>query len=169
MHQEADIADSQQQQENSSEKAPPSTPNKAEDIDVFDQDDTCQLPEALYIPKSEDGTYTPPGPDPTLLKALRGASADDLDYYCRNVYDPVHGFTDVFPYNVNGECGTWQQEFTASQNEKLKQLERMKAGEVLAPEEVPRFASYLCKEVPENGNRGCGGLADRMSGKLGIN
>lgn len=135
--------------------------------DQFDNSgESCELPDELVIPESEDGSYTPPGPDPTLLKALQLVAPADKDRYCRDVWDAQRGFTDVMPYNVNGECGNWQQKYTALHQRRLQQLELIRANKLADLEEEPRFISYYCKEVAVNGNRGCGGLADRMSGNV---
>ena len=119
----------------------------------------------MYINPTEDGTYTPPSPDMSLLNAIHQASPEDIDSYCRNVYDREHGFNAATPYNENGKCGKWQDEYTALHQRRLEQLELIRNGKADELEETPLFISYLCKEVPVNGNRGCGGTADRMSGK----
>ncbi|KAI9490185.1 hypothetical protein BDB00DRAFT_961212 [Zychaea mexicana] len=128
--------------------------------------DVCILPDELYINPSEDGTYTPPGPDTSLLNAIQQASAEDIDSYCRNVFEPEYGFNPATPYNEKGECGTWQEEYTALHQRRLQQMELIRNGQGGDLEEEPLFVSYLCKEVPVNGNRGCGGTADRMSGMI---
>ena len=114
---------------------------------------------------SEDGSYTPPNPDPTLLEAVRHATYNDIDNYCRNVYDPKKGFNSETLYNTNGECGNWQQQYQQLHQQRLEQVELIKQGNIDAVKERPEFVSYLCREVPVKGNRGCGGLADRMNGE----
>lgn len=140
--------------------APPST--AADDASTADAE--CQLPTELFIAKSEDGSYTPPHPDPTLLQAIRLAAPSDVENYCRNTYDRTTGFVDTAPYNTNGECGIWQQQYRELHQRRLKELEMMQQGQLDELAEPPRFISYLCREVATVGNRGCGGLADRMSG-----
>ncbi|KAI8391809.1 uncharacterized protein BYT42DRAFT_558149 [Radiomyces spectabilis] len=129
--------------------------------------DKCQLPSKIMLPMSPDGTYSPPSPDDSLLKVLEYVAPDDYDKYCQS-WDPVSGFTDEIPYNKNGECGTWQAKYRALHERRLEQLERLKAGDLesFQHEDKPMFISYYCKEVPKNSNRGCGGLADRMSGMI---
>ncbi|KAI9319967.1 hypothetical protein BX666DRAFT_2018108 [Dichotomocladium elegans] len=128
---------------------------------------TCELPNELFIAKSEDGSYTPPAPDPSLLNAVRLIAPEDVEKYCKNAYDPQHGFQDAMTYNVHGECGNWQESYRAQQKQRLEQLEKLKTGDLVNPaKEAPRFISYLCMKVPVNSNRGCGGLADRMSGMI---
>lgn len=126
----------------------------------------CQLPAELFIAKSQDGSYTPPHPDPTLLQAIKLAAPSDVDNYCRNTYDSTNGFVDTVPYNTNGECGNWQQQYRELHQQRLKELEMMQNGLLDQLQEPPRFISYLCREVATVGNRGCGGLADRMSGTI---
>ncbi|KAI9277256.1 hypothetical protein BDA99DRAFT_545222 [Phascolomyces articulosus] len=130
------------------------------------EEGTCVLPDELYISPTEDGTYTPPHPDTSLLNAIQQASPEDIDYYCKNVYDREYGFDATTPYNEHGECGKWQEEYTALHQRRREQLELIQQGRANEVEEQPLFISYLCKEVPVNGNRGCGGTADRMSGMI---
>lgn len=131
-------------------------------------DGRCELPSELFIVSSEDGSYTPPSPDPTLLEAIRHASFNDIDSYCRNVYNPTKGFSDATPYNTRGECGNWQQRYQQLHRQRVEQLELIRQGKVDDVKTPPEFVSYLCREVPVKGNRGCGGLADRMNGKFRI-
>ncbi|KAI8139663.1 hypothetical protein BJV82DRAFT_543928 [Fennellomyces sp. T-0311] len=130
------------------------------------ESDICTLPDELYINPSEDGTYTPPHPDTSLLNAVLKASDEDIESYCRTAYEPEHGFVEAMPYNEKGECGNWQAEYTALHQRRLEELALLKDGKGDELTEPPRFVSYLCKEVPVNGNRGCGGTADRMSGMI---
>ncbi|KAI7882490.1 hypothetical protein K492DRAFT_229934 [Lichtheimia hyalospora FSU 10163] len=142
------------------------SPSTVDDPSTVVADPECQLPPELFIAKSQDGSYTPPHPDPTLLQAIKLAAPGDVDNYCRNTYDRTNGFVDTVPYNVNGECGNWQQQYHTLHQQRLKQLEMMQNGQLDALTEPPRFISYLCREVATVGNRGCGGLADRMSGMI---
>ncbi|KAI7861871.1 hypothetical protein BDF14DRAFT_1886706 [Spinellus fusiger] len=130
-------------------------------------EDICRLPTKIVIPESPDGSYTPPSPHDSLLKAVQYASTADYDNYCQQ-WDPVHGFTDAEPYNTRGECGNWQEKYTALHERRLEQLQRLRANDYhsFVHEDKPTYISYLCKEVPANSNRGCGGLADRMSGMI---
>ncbi|KAI7853717.1 hypothetical protein BDC45DRAFT_441728 [Circinella umbellata] len=145
---------------------PPEEATIATEESTANQDDTCILPDELYISPTEDGTYTPPSPDVSLLNSIRQASPEDIDSYCRNVFDREHGFNAATPYNEDGKCGKWQDEYTALHQRRLEQLELIRDGKADEVEEAPLFISYLCKEVPVNGNRGCGGTADRMSGMI---
>lgn len=133
--------------------------------DNYLHDGRCELPSELSLVSSEDGTYTPPNPDATLLEAIHHATYNDIDSYCRNVYSPTKGFNDATLYNTHGECGNWQQRYRQLHQERLEQFELIKQGNFDAVKEPPQFVSYLCREVPVKGNRGCGGLADRMNGK----
>lgn len=125
----------------------------------------CRLPSALHMPQSPNGQYTPPAPHESVLRAVKLAHPDDVDAYCQH-WDPVQGFDDVIPYNTHGECGNWQDKYTGLHQQRLEQLERLKSGDIesFSHDDTPLYVSYLCKEVPANSNRGCGGLADRMSG-----
>ncbi|ORX51186.1 hypothetical protein DM01DRAFT_1384444 [Hesseltinella vesiculosa] len=127
----------------------------------------CKLPTRLDIPGTQDARYTPPSPDVSLLKILQQVPTDEYQQYCQH-WDPVYGFDDDIPYNVNGECGNWQKRYEDLHSQRMEQLERLKAGdfESFAHDDKPRYISYFCKKVPENSNRGCGGLADRMSGMI---
>ncbi|KAI8327991.1 hypothetical protein BC941DRAFT_445874 [Chlamydoabsidia padenii] len=130
-------------------------------------DGECRLPSAIVIPKSDHNQYTPPGPHSSVLKALEHVAKDDYDSYCKH-WDPVKGFDDVIPYNTRGECGVWQKKYQELHERRLEQMERLKAGDIesFSHDDTPKYVSYLCKEVPANSNRGCGGLADRMSGMI---
>ncbi|KAI8060067.1 hypothetical protein BC940DRAFT_281353 [Gongronella butleri] len=127
----------------------------------------CRLPSKLVIPKSEGILYTPPSPDNSLFKVLEMVHDDEYNQYCQH-WDPVNGFDDEIPYNVDGECGNWQERYQQLHAQRLEQLERLKSGdfESFAHDDKPKYISYFCKKVPENSNRGCGGLADRMSGMI---
>ncbi|KAF7731593.1 hypothetical protein EC973_009357 [Apophysomyces ossiformis] len=130
--------------------------------------DDCRLPHKIVITQSEDGSYTPPAPHQSLLEAVNYVEKTDYAAYCAS-WDPSHGFSDEFPYNVDGECGNWQKKYTELHQRRMEQLERIKSGDLedfKNEKDKPRYISYLCKEVPTNGNRGCGGLADRMSGMI---
>ncbi|CAO3619989.1 unnamed protein product [Cunninghamella blakesleeana] len=126
---------------------------------------TCQLPKKLWIPKSEDNTYTPPFPHESVLKALELVPQQDYNEYCQH-WDPEKGFDDEIPYDSLGKCGNWQKKYKELHEKRLEQLERIKAGDYdsLVHEDRPLYVSYLCKQVVTN--RGCGGLADRMSGMI---
>jgi hypothetical protein len=147
------------------EDGPPIEKDSGNKNDGIKTDKQCRLPTSLFIPKSNDGQYTPPGPHASVLKALAFVTKDDYDSYCQH-WDPVKGFDDVIPYNVHGECGNWQKKYQELHERRLEQLERLKADDIesFSHDDIPVYVSYLCKEVPANSNRGCGGLADRMSG-----
>ncbi|KAI8096348.1 uncharacterized protein BX664DRAFT_355719 [Halteromyces radiatus] len=138
----------------------------AVETDGVKTDTECRLPSKLFI-KSEKGLYSPPDPHPSVLKALQFVTEEDYNAYCQN-WDPLKGFTDVIPYNTREECGNWQKKYQELHEQRLEQLERLKAGdfESFSHDDKPLYVSYLCKEVPTNSNRGCGGLADRMSGMI---
>lgn len=120
------------------------------------------------MPTSPDGTYTPPTPHNSLVRAVGFASNQEYQEYCQLYDTEVGGFSDEWPYNKEGECGNWQERYTNLHKTDLAYLEQYKEG--IFPKDIdvenrPKFVSYLCKEVPKNSNRGCGGLADRMGGK----
>ncbi|KAG0174484.1 hypothetical protein DFQ28_008785 [Apophysomyces sp. BC1034] len=126
----------------------------------YEASDEGANPSCTEIPPSEDGSYTPPSPDPTLQLALQRISPADYDTYCARSFDAKP---------EEQECGTWQNRYTALHERRLEQLERLKAGDFLSfqHEDSPRYVSYLCKEDPyHRGSRSCGGLADRMSGMI---
>ncbi|KAI8385809.1 hypothetical protein BD560DRAFT_384425 [Blakeslea trispora] len=129
----------------------------------------CHLPNAMGMPDSPDGTYTPPAPHASLLKAVSFASNQEYQDYCQQ-YDPVlDAFSDEWTYNQHGECGNWQEKYMALHKKDMEMVEKYKDGifpQDISVEDRPRFISYICKEVPANSNRGCGGLADRMGGMI---
>ncbi|KAI8976812.1 hypothetical protein BDB01DRAFT_764543 [Pilobolus umbonatus] len=125
----------------------------------------CYLPNRLLIPESEDGTYTPPSPHQSLLRAVSYASTEEYQDYCKH-YTP-EGFTDEWEFNEDQSCGDWEETYMKRHAHDLSVLEGYKKGKF--PSSVknkPRFISYICQEVPANSNRGCGGLADRMGGMI---
>ncbi|KAI9281529.1 hypothetical protein BY458DRAFT_531462 [Sporodiniella umbellata] len=116
----------------------------------------------------KDGSYAPPAPHHSLLSAVQAMSKEAYGSYCRQ-YDPTQGgFSSVWQYNSQGECGHWQQDYIELHQKSLRILERYQQGDFsrVQVETKPRFASYLCKEVAKHSNRGCGGLADRMGGMI---
>jgi hypothetical protein len=123
------------------------------------------------MPTSPDGSYTPPTPHQSLVRAIGFTSNQEYQDYCK-LYDTELGaFTDEWPYNQNGECGNWQARYTAMHKKNMDILEQYKDGNFpndIDVENRPKFISYICKEVPADSNRGCGGLADRMGGKVFI-
>jgi hypothetical protein len=131
--------------------------------------DRCYLPKVMDMPKSPDGTYTPPSPHSSLVRAVAFASNEEYQDYCKK-YDSVLGaYTDEWKYNENNECGNWQERYTNIHKTDLERLEEYRDGKFSSEIDVaerPKFISYLCKEVPKDSNRGCGGLADRMGGKF---
>ncbi|KAI9306923.1 hypothetical protein BJ944DRAFT_159010 [Cunninghamella echinulata] len=151
--------------ENIYSKAETDTENDPKIYGGIKTETTCQLPSKLWISKSEDNSYTPPHPHASVLKAVELLQKEDYNTYCQH-WDPIKGFDDVIPYNSLGDCGNWQKKYIELHQKRLEQLERIKAGdfESLVHEDRPLYVSYLCKEVVTN--RGCGGLADRMSAYL---
>ena len=146
--------------------------------DELEQDDTvvqnknqqgekCFLPKLMDMPKSPDGTYSPPAPHQSLVRAVAFASNEEYQDYCKK-YDPILGaYTDEWKYNENGECGNWQEKYTQLHHKDRAILEKYQQGDFpdIDVAERPKFISYICKMVPKDSNRGCGGLADRMGGK----
>ncbi|KAG1149119.1 hypothetical protein G6F37_000782 [Rhizopus arrhizus] len=133
------------------------------------QKEQCQLPNEILIEKPTDGSYAPPSPHPSLLQAVGYASRDEYENYCKQYDETQGGFTDEWKYNKDGECGNWQEKYIKLHKKNMNILEKYKNDEFpsdIKVEERPRFISYLCKEVPKDSNRGCGGLADRMGGMI---
>lgn len=133
-----------------------------------EEESRCYLPSTINIPESGDGSYTPPPVHPSLVRAVGYASNDEFQSFCQKYDKELETFTDTWPYNENGECGNWQEHYTQLHAKNRQLLEKYKKGEF--PQDIdidkrPRFISYICKEVPKDSNRGCGGLADRMGGK----
>ncbi|KAI8068247.1 hypothetical protein BC940DRAFT_299512 [Gongronella butleri] len=124
---------------------------------------TCRFTADNMIFPSDASGYTPPNPDDTLREVLNYVSDKDFNGYC-DMWDPVHGFSaDLQVYN--DDCGPWQMQYQKQQEQRLQQLAHLKAGTLKSPEDIPRFASYICQEDPHHrGSRGCGGLADRFIG-----
>lgn len=137
-----------------------------DDYDRLDTSGKCTLPSALVLPKSEDGSYTPTSPQSTILNILSAVPADDYDQYCRG-WHQLNTRNPPYNYNRNGECGNWQEKYIALHKHRLNQLEALKAHNYkqLDGQDRPTYIAYKCIQVATNGNRGCGGLADRMSGK----
>ncbi|KAI8647037.1 hypothetical protein BD408DRAFT_409107 [Parasitella parasitica] len=143
--------------------------NKQKTDHQQEQVQRCHLPAIIKMPTSPDGTYTPPTPHHSLVRAVGFASNEEYQEYCQ-LYDAETGaFSDEWRYNENGECGNWQDRYTNLHKKDMTYLEQYKEG--IFPNDIdvdnrPKFVSYLCKEVPKNSNRGCGGLADRMGGMI---
>jgi hypothetical protein len=128
----------------------------------------CYLPTTINIPKTEDGSYTPPPIHSSLVKAVGFASNQEFQSFCEKYDRELDTFTDAWPYNENGECGNWQNHYTKLHKKNMELLDKYRDGDFptdIDIESRPRFISYICKEVPKDSNRGCGGLADRMGGK----
>ncbi|KAI8142183.1 hypothetical protein BJV82DRAFT_615859 [Fennellomyces sp. T-0311] len=126
---------------------------------------TCMLDVDTIIPESDDGSYTPPSPDPTLLQAINQASGEDYNNYCSS-WNPSTGFENAKEENT---CGVWQEQYYDLHQQRLEQLQRLKAGdfESFGHESKPEYVSYICASDPKNrGSHGCGGLADRMNGMV---
>jgi hypothetical protein len=120
------------------------------------------------MPNTTDGSYTPPPPDSSLLRAVAYASTEEYQDYCKK-YNPSTGFTDEWSYNGHGECGSWQKKYEKMHKHDLEMLNGYKKGVFplsVKYSERPRYISYVCTPILENSNRGCGGLGDRMNGKI---
>lgn len=131
-------------------------------------DDRCFLPKVMNMPESPDGSYTPPSPHRTLLRAVGFASNEEYQNYCKKYDTELDAYTDEWKYNENGECGNWQEKYIKLHQKDMEILGKYQNGEFPSDIDVaerPKYISYLCKEVPKDSNRGCGGLADRMGGK----
>lgn len=148
-----------------------STDNSKQEVSENDINESgrCYLPDTMKMPKSPDGSYTPPSPHHSLVRAVRLASAEEFQDYCSQYDNDLGAYTDEWKYNENGECGNWQEKYTKLHKTDMQALEKYQNGDFpsdIKVAERPKFISYLCKEVPKDSNRGCGGLADRMGGKL---
>ncbi|GAA5814143.1 hypothetical protein MFLAVUS_007636 [Mucor flavus] len=133
------------------------------------QNGRCYLPATMKMPTSPDGSYTPPAPHRSLVRAVNFASPEEYQEYCEQYDQEVGGYSDVWKYNENGECGNWQEKYIKLHKENMEVMEKYKNGDFPSDIDVaerPKFISYLCKEVPKDSNRGCGGLADRMGGMI---
>ncbi|OZJ03133.1 hypothetical protein BZG36_03864, partial [Bifiguratus adelaidae] len=128
---------------------------------------TCYLPQDMAIPASEDGTYTPPAPDQSLADFLRKVSESTYDTYCQEWHRRQTIPPEQYDYNRRGECGSWQKDYIQLHQQGLSHLQDLKAG-VLSQKDGTRhkYLAYVCNDVATGGNRGCGGLADRMSGMI---
>jgi hypothetical protein len=126
----------------------------------------CTLPSSLALPQSEDGSYTPTSPHYTILDILSAVPEDDYDQYCQG-WHVLNSADPPYKYNVNGECGNWQNSYIALHKKRLEQLKALETHDYkqLRDQDKPQYIVYKCIQVATNGNRGCGGLADRMSGK----
>lgn len=138
-----------------------------DDYTTTEPDGKCTMPITLTIPKSEDGSYTPTSPHADILAILSSVPEDDYEQYCqgwRKLVKPDYPYT----YNLNGECGNWQEKYAALHKRRLAQLDALKANDLakLDSQDRPTYIAYKCVQVATNGNRGCGGLADRMSGMI---
>lgn len=121
------------------------------------------------IEQPQDGSYAPPSPHISLLQAVSYASNQEYRDYCEKYDESRGGFTDEWKYNEKGECGHWQDDYIKMHKKNMALLEQYKEEKFpnqLDLEKRPKFVSYLCIEVPKDSNRGCGGLADRMGGKI---
>ncbi|KAI9270650.1 hypothetical protein BDA99DRAFT_502358 [Phascolomyces articulosus] len=127
---------------------------------------SCHFNVDSMIPSSPDGSYTPPPPDETLLRAIESGSQEDYDDYCSS-WNEIDGFEDK--NDDLEECGVWQQQYASIHEQRLEQLQRLKAGdfESFGHESKPEYVSYLCEtDNQHRGSHGCGGLADRMNGMV---
>lgn len=130
----------------------------------------CSLPPKLMLPMSEDETYTPPDPDPSLRKILTFVRPEDHDIYCEQFkrLDDAEAVTNLYDHHINKECGNWQEKYTRLQNRRARQLEQLKKGDLDERnyEDRPRFIAYICSNLGQYHRSACGGLADRMMGEL---
>ncbi|CAO3700349.1 unnamed protein product [Rhizopus stolonifer] len=132
------------------------------------QEGSCQLPNEILIEKPTDGSYAPPSPHSSLLHAVSFSSSEEYQNYCQQYDADQGGYSQEWNYNENGECGNWQENYIKLHKKNMDALEGYKKNEFpkVKMGKKPLFISYLCKEVPKNSNRGCGGLADRMGGMI---
>lgn len=129
------------------------------------------MPNKILIEQPRDGSYSPPSPHISLLQAVSHATNEEFQSYCKKYNENQGGFTDEWKYNEKGECGNWQNKYIKLHKRNMAILKQYKKDEFsnkIKIKDRPKFVSYLCKEVPKNSNRGCGGLADRMGGKKKI-
>ncbi|KAG2186502.1 hypothetical protein INT44_002724 [Umbelopsis vinacea] len=127
----------------------------------------CTLPSSLALPQSEDGSYTPTSPHYTILDILSAVPEQDYSKYCQG-WRVLNSANPPYKYNLNGECGNWQNNYIALHKKRLEQLKALEAHNYgqLQVQDKPQYIVYKCIQVATNGNRGCGGLADRMSGMI---
>lgn len=145
------------------------TNTQVEEVTTPPKDGKCYLPSIIKMPTSPDGSYTPPSPHHSLVRAVGFASNEEYQEYCYQYDFELGAYSDIWKYNEKGECGNWQDQYTKLHAQNRKYLAQYQEGEFpmdLKVPQRPKFVSYLCKEVPKDSNRGCGGLADRMGGKL---
>ncbi|KAG1194490.1 hypothetical protein G6F36_000175 [Rhizopus arrhizus] len=138
-------------------------------IDFTPQEEPCYLPNKILIEQPRDGSYSPPSPHISLLQAVSHATNEEFQSYCKKYNENQGGFTDEWKYNEKGECGNWQNKYIKLHKRNMAILKQYKKDEFsnkIKIKDRPKFVSYLCKEVPKNSNRGCGGLADRMGGMI---
>jgi hypothetical protein len=130
----------------------------------------CSLPPKLTLPISEDGTYTPTDPHPSLRNILTFVKPQDHDIYCEqwNQLADAEVATASYDHHIKKECGNWQEKYKRLQQRRTKQLEQLKQGDLDERnyEDRPKFIAYICANLGGFHHSGCGGLADRMMGKL---
>ncbi|OZJ01477.1 hypothetical protein BZG36_05637 [Bifiguratus adelaidae] len=126
----------------------------------------CYLPQDLAIPPSEDGSYTPPPPDTSLVHFLRQVSDEDWLEYCTQWHRRQTTPPEEYEYNRHGECGTWQEDYIQLHNKGIATLQLLKSGTSIAEDGNPvKYVSYVCNDVSRS-FKACGGLADRMCGMI---
>ncbi|RUS32852.1 hypothetical protein BC938DRAFT_474049 [Jimgerdemannia flammicorona] len=124
----------------------------------------CTLPLKLVIPKPEDASYAPPPAHSSVLEVMSLLPTDEQQSYCEQWNQVVKATkVDRYIYNTEGECGNWQEDYIELHRQGLESFEKTKRGEF---EDSAKFAVYMCNDVAKSGHRGCGGLADRMSGMI---
>ncbi|KAJ2957618.1 hypothetical protein NQZ79_g6709 [Umbelopsis isabellina] len=130
----------------------------------------CSLPPKLMLPMSEDETYTPPDPDPSLRKILTFVRPEDHDIYCEQFKQlaDVETATNLYDHHLKKQCGNWQEKYKRLQNRRALQLEQLKKGDLDERnyEDRPRFIAYICANLGQYHRSACGGLADRMMGMV---
>jgi hypothetical protein len=129
----------------------------------------CGLPPKLTFPVSEDGTYTPTDPHPSLRQIVTFVKPEDHDHYCeqwKQLAD-LENATAAYDRNIQDQCGNWQEKYKRLHQRRTRQLEQMKKGDLDEKnyEDRPKFISYICASLGGYHHSGCGGLADRMMGK----
>ncbi|CAO3693501.1 unnamed protein product [Umbelopsis ramanniana] len=130
----------------------------------------CNLPPKLTFPVSEDGTYTPTDPHPSLRQILTFVKPEDHDHYCeqwKQLADKENA-TAAYDRNMQDQCGNWQEKYKRLHQRRTRQLEQMKNGDLDERnyEDRPKFISYICASLGGYHHSGCGGLADRMMGMV---
>ncbi|KAL0078085.1 hypothetical protein J3Q64DRAFT_1767625, partial [Phycomyces blakesleeanus] len=70
----------------------------------------------------------------TIAPTISFVTKSEYEDYCQQ-WDPATGFTDAEPYNTRGECGTWQEKYTALHKHNLQGF---------TDSDRPTYISYVC-------------------------